>query len=191
GRREPAAAAFGHQELADALPAWLAALPQAPGAAFGVNVAGAGVAAAIGAAPQAPGPAPVRWQLARAARRRPVHRCREPSRLGADRWAALLGLAERAPRAGLVGAACLLATFGTATALDTLAPDGRFEGGLILPGVDLMLRSLAAGTAGLPLASGRPMAFPDHTDAAIVSGVAAAQAGALLRQWLAAQARHP
>lgn len=191
GRREPATAAFAHADLAGALPAWLAALPQAPEAALGVNVAGAGVAATLDAALRARGLPPVAWQLARAACGRLVNGYREPARLGADRWAALLGLAERAPGPGLARAVCLLATFGTATTLDTLAPDGRFEGGLILPGVDLMLRSLAAGTAGLPLASGRPMAFPDHTDAAIVSGVAAAQAGALLRQWLAARARHP
>ena len=64
-----------------------------------------------------------------------------------------------------------------------------FIGGLILPGAALMARSLARGTAELPLTQGEPADFPTDTDTAIASGVAAAQAGALLRQWrLAADA---
>ena len=39
-----------------------------------------------------------------------------------------------------------------------------------------MARSLAQGTAGLPLARGEPADFPTDTDTAIASGIAAAQA---------------
>src|SRR5690606_37340632 len=86
----------------------------------------------------------------------------------------------------------MLASFGTATTIDTLrpvnnaaAPDVRFtfEGGLIFPGPALMRSSLATGTARLPQADGPIAAYPTHTHQAISSGIAAAQAGALLRQW--------
>src|SRR5690606_9486627 len=82
--------------------------------------------------------------------------------------------------------------FGTATTVDTLAPEQSegagltsvaFHGGLIFPGPDLMRSSLANGTARLPIASGPAVAFPTHTHQAISSGIAAAQAGAVLRQW--------
>src|SRR5690606_39666042 len=74
-------------------------------------------------------------------------------------------------------------------------PDGTrrpaFTGGLILPGAALLARSLSQGTAGLPLARGKPADFPADTDTAIASGIAAAQAGALLRQWRLAADAHP
>ena len=103
----------------------------------------------------------------------------KPTQLGADRWAALLGLAghfqdEKAP--------LVLATFGTATTIDTLSPDKTFKGGLILPGPALMRQSLAQGTANLPLASGASTEYPTQTLQAIATGVVAAQAGAVWRQ---------
>ena len=70
---------------------------------------------------------------------------------------------------------------GTATTIDTLDGDGRFLGGLILPGLDLMRRSLARDTAALPLADGQYLAWPRCTDDAITSGCVEAQAGAIER----------
>jgi type III pantothenate kinase len=70
---------------------------------------------------------------------------------------------------------------GTATTVDTLAGDGRFLGGLILPGLDLMRRALARDTAALPLAAGKYSAYPRCTDDAIISGCIEAQAGAIER----------
>ncbi|TSH94229.1 type III pantothenate kinase [Verticiella sediminum] len=189
GRREPRATAIARDTLGLALPGWLAALAPRVRGALGVNAAGAACAAQIDACLAEAGLAPVRWERARAHCAGLANQYRDPERLGADRWAALLGLAAGAASRPYRGMVRVLATFGTATTIDTLTPDERFEGGLILPGVDLMLQSLAKGTADLPLAQGRPVAFPDHTDAAIVSGVMAAQAGALLRQWLAAGRR--
>src|SRR3546814_8457691 len=58
-----------------------------------------------------------------------------------------------------------------------------FYGGLILPGPALMRSALATGTANLPEANAPSAAYPTHTHPAISSGIAAAQAGALLRQW--------
>ena len=94
-------------------------------------------------------------------------------------WAALLGLAGHFPTAH---PPLILATFGTATTIDTLSPDNIFQGGLILPGPALMRQSLAQGTANLPLADGASNDYPKHTLQAIATGVVAAQAGAVLRQ---------
>ena len=98
-----------------------------------------------------------------------------PQRLGVDRWCALIGARS------LVGTAAIVVMAGTATTIDTLDAEGRFLGGDILPGIGLMLRSLAHGTAGLPFAEGHYTSLPRCTDDAIVSGVIEAQAGAIER----------
>lgn len=102
----------------------------------------------------------------------------QPERLGADRWAALIGAHHLLP-----GTACLVVNAGTATTVDHLDAAGRFQGGLILPGVDLMRRALAGGTAQLPLAESDFQALPRHTHAAIVSGCLQATAGAIERMF--------
>ncbi len=101
----------------------------------------------------------------------------QPERLGVDRWCALLGAWAK------VRGCCLVVMAGTATTVDSLNADGFFPGGLILPGLDLMRKSLARDTAGLPLAQGRYVAQPTCTDDAIVSGCLDAQAGAIERAW--------
>ena len=65
--------------------------------------------------------------------------------MGADRVADIIALAKfsRLP------ALCVDA--GTAVTVDLVAEDGEYVGGLILPGATLMARSLAEGTARLPL----------------------------------------
>ncbi len=193
GTREPAAAALPRDGLAQALAAWLGALPAAPTSAHGVNVGGLDLAAQLerGLAPLG---CPLVWHTAQPETLGLINGYREPARLGADRWLALVGLwAHPRHRAvpGAPAATRILATFGTATTVDTISVDGRFLGGLILPGVQLMLDSLARGTADLPLAGGTAADFPDHTHAAIVSGVIAAQAGAVLRQCRLARRHFP
>ena len=99
----------------------------------------------------------------------------DPALLGVDRWCALIG--ARA----LTAAPCVVVMAGTATTVDTLDGEGRFLGGLILPGLDLMRRSLARDTAALPLAAGHYSLHPRCTDDAITSGCIEAQAGAIER----------
>ena len=60
----------------------------------------------------------------------------KPAQLGSDRWAALIAAWH------LVQRKCLVVDSGTATTIDTLSGQGEFVGGLILPGVELMQRSL-------------------------------------------------
>jgi len=98
-----------------------------------------------------------------------------PERLGVDRWCALIGARS------FLSSAAVVVMAGTATTIDTLDADGRYLGGAILPGIGLMLRSLAQGTAALPFAEGHYAAYPRCTDDAIVSGVIEAQAGAIER----------
>lgn len=100
---------------------------------------------------------------------------RDPQRLGADRWAALIGARSLHP------GPCVVVMAGTATTIDRLEADGRFTGGLILPGAALMKRALASNTADLPLASGRWSETPLATDDAIESGCIEAQLGAIER----------
>jgi type III pantothenate kinase len=91
----------------------------------------------------------------------------------------MLGACQRAPLRSFV-----LVAAGTATTIDCVeAADGvaRFVGGCIAPGQRLMLDALAHRTAGLPLAVGTAVDFPDHTDDAIVTGVLDAQAGLVER----------
>jgi type III pantothenate kinase len=99
----------------------------------------------------------------------------QPGQLGADRWAALIGAWS------ILRGPCLVVTAGTATTADILRGDGRFVGGVILPGLDLMKRSLARNTAGLPLARGRFSDEPRKTADAIETGCLLAQAGAIER----------
>ena len=111
-----------------------------------------------------------------------------PSRLGADRWVALIGarwrvLSRGAPRPALV------VMVGTAVTVDALDTDGRFLGGLILPGFGLMLKALEMGTAGLKVPTGDVVEFPTNTSDALMSGGAYAIAGAVRRQYRRLQAR--
>jgi len=99
-----------------------------------------------------------------------------PARLGADRWAALIG-ARGYHRSKDI----LVVMAGTATTLDILCADGRFIGGHILPGVELMRQALRYGTAQLSPTGGRYRNHPRDTADAIVSGCLDAQAGAIER----------
>lgn len=104
---------------------------------------------------------------------------RQPIQLGCDRFAAAIGARMLFPERALIVASC-----GTATTVDAVSVEGEFVGGMILPGLSLMTASLAGNTAQLPPVSLQVDAaypFADYTDAAIVSGCLAAQAGAIER----------
>ena len=107
---------------------------------------------------------------------------RNPAQLGCDRFAAAIGARALEPARALVVATC-----GTATTIDAVSLEGKFIGGMILPGLALMTTSLARNTAQLPqiAASGTSgtfaAGFADNTDDAILAGCLAAQAGAIER----------
>lgn len=162
------------------------------------NVAGPEVAAAVEEAAHALQLRAVRWLRTQHSFDNGsialVNGYKDPVQLGADRWHCMLGAcatssAERAAYSFVVVNA------GTATTADCVEVNegsgsqarlsGKFIGGVIAPGVRLMLESLARQTAGLPAADAdrtdNAADFPDNTDAAIVSGVLDAQAGLIDR----------
>lgn len=111
---------------------------------------------------------------------------RNPAQLGSDRWAALIGA-----RAIVGGKSTVVVSCGTATTIDLLTADGRFAGGVILPGVGLMVRALHQNTASLPDADGEYVENPLQTVDAIVTGCQHAQAGAIERVFHLHSAKHP
>lgn len=99
----------------------------------------------------------------------------DPSRLGSDRWAALIG--ARHEKAGPL----LVVNAGTALTIDAMTAAGEFLGGLIVPGPRLMMRSLTTGTAQAHAIDGEFSQFPTNTRDAIYSGALNAALGAISR----------
>lgn len=94
---------------------------------------------------------------------------RDPRLLGVDRWLAVI--AAHATTHG----PCCVADVGTAATFDAVTTNGTHLGGYIVPGPELMVRSLHGGTAdlaGRTAASGAAGAAPlaDNTRDAIESG---------------------
>ncbi|MBR0567835.1 type III pantothenate kinase [Azoarcus sp. L1K30] len=143
---------------------------------FGANVAGPGVAARIAEMAAQRG-LELEWLRPDASRCGVRNLYHQPTQLGADRWAALIGARARHP------GACVVVMAGTATTIDLLDATGDFLGGLILPGVELMQRALASNTAQLPLLAGHFSDTPRNTADAILSGCLQAQAGAVERMF--------
>ncbi len=142
------------------------------------NVAGAAMAARIAAALAAASvrPEAIEWFGSVPARAGVVNGYRQPASLGCDRFAALIGARHRFPDEPLLVVGC-----GTATTIDALDANGRFTGGMILPGAGLMAHALAQRTAQLPAvdAAAPTAIFADNTEDAIASGCLHAQAGAI------------
>jgi type III pantothenate kinase len=104
-----------------------------------------------------------------------------PTRLGADRWVALAGAWSHAKSRAWSGPV-LVVMVGTAVTIDALDAQGRFLGGLILPGHGIMLRALEGGTAGLRVPTGEVRNFPTNTSDALTSGGTYAITGTIERQ---------
>lgn len=121
-----------------------------------------------------------------------TNRYARPSQLGADRWASLVAAWRRSTATDLFPPACVVVNAGTAVTIDTLDVDGVFHGGLILPGMRLMLQALAEKTAGLKIPAGEFSAFPDNTADALYSGAVRAVCGAieLMRREIDANTAH-
>jgi len=150
-------------------------LPQ-PHKILASNVAGYEAAQQVRAACAA-WPGPVEFITAQAQQCGVRNAYEQPAKLGSDRWAALIAAWHQ------THAACLVVNCGTATTVDALSGAGEFIGGLILPGIDMMLRSLAAGTAQLEVAQGKWREFPRNTADAMVSGAIQATVGAIRQQF--------
>ena len=106
-----------------------------------------------------------------------------PTRLGADRWVAMIGAHARMRKlcAGDTPRPLVLVMVGTAVTVEAVDAQGHFLGGFILPGHGLMLRALESGTAGLRVPTGEVRPFPTNTSDALTSGGTYAIAGAVER----------
>jgi type III pantothenate kinase len=104
-----------------------------------------------------------------------------PDTVGLDR---LLG-AVAANRLRTPGRVAVTVDVGTAVTVNMIDANGAFAGGMILPGVWLMARSLQQNTAKLPLIDGDDFRFPNHsfpgksTPHALRTGISYAIAGAV------------
>lgn len=177
--------AIAHHQRAQILP-WLQAHAFTPQQALGVCVSSAALAQEIEQLLRTIH-CPTQWLDATLPCPLVQNNYESPQRLGADRWLALIGVLSQHKQQQ--NRPIIHASFGTATTIDTILPPrsaeqkAQFIGGLILPGPKLMHDSLALNTAQLGQGSGCTQDFPTSTRAAISSGISAAQAGAVLRQW--------
>jgi type III pantothenate kinase len=103
-----------------------------------------------------------------------------PTRLGADRWVAMIGARHRLLAQG-AARPLVVVMVGTAVTVEAVDQGGRFMGGFILPGHGIMLRALESGTAGLHVPTGEVREFPTNTSDALTSGGTFAIAGAVER----------
>lgn len=121
-----------------------------------------------------------RWVVASAAEAGIVNGYDHPTRLGADRWVAMIGARHRMLGTG-PARPMVVVMIGTAVTVEAIDAGGKFLGGLILPGHGIMLRALESGTAGLHVPTGEVREFPTNTSDALTSGGTYAIAGAVER----------
>ncbi|MGZ5195118.1 MAG: type III pantothenate kinase [Ramlibacter sp.] len=124
--------------------------------------------------------APAHWVIASAAEAGLVNGYDHPTRLGADRWVAMIGAWHRMLASG-ARAPLVVVMVGTAVTVEAVDARGRFLGGFILPGHGIMLRALESGTAGLHVPTGEVREFPTNTSDALTSGGTFAISGAIER----------
>jgi type III pantothenate kinase len=161
-----------HADL-DALDAQWSSLP-APSTIVIANVAGDGIGRmlreSLGRWKTVP-----RWVSSARSQCGVSNRYDEPSQLGIDRWAALIGARK------ISSDPCVVVNAGTAMTVDALTATGEFIGGIIVPGFELMHETLAVHAAQLSAERGKFTPFPLTTRDAITSGAIQALCGAIER----------
>jgi type III pantothenate kinase len=101
-----------------------------------------------------------------------VNGYREPTRLGVDRWLAMLAAREL-----VEGGFCVIDA-GTAMTVDLVDAQGRHQGGWIIPGERLMVRSLVNNTGQITQGSDKAdTIWGQSTAEAVALGTRAAVAG--------------
>lgn len=98
-----------------------------------------------------------------------------PGAIGTDRLCAAAAAYDQ------LGVACVVADFGSAITIDCVSEEGVFQGGAIMPGLQMGARALASQTAQLPQVQ---IVDPDwvygrDTDQAIIGGLVRGARGAL------------
>ena len=91
----------------------------------------------------------------------------EPALLGVDRWMAMIAAHRKAKHS------CCVVDCGTAITIDVVNQSGDHMGGLIVPGVETMRRSLMEGTASIrdiKSVSAGPTLLARDTQGAVIGG---------------------
>ena len=132
-----------------------------------------------------PKEASVHWITAKASERGVQNCYAQPTKLGTDRWAALIAAWH------IKHAPCVVVNAGTAVTVDALNEHGQFIGGMILPGIQLMQQSLGVATAQLPTITSEKSAsvvnnqyqdiFAKNTEDAMRAGAISAACGAVMQ----------
>jgi len=151
----------------------------APGSLLGCNVAGDAVRRRVEEQLELWDIEP-RWVASSAQGGGVINGYDHPGRLGVDRFVAQIGARHLVTSRGQ-NVPTLVVMIGTAVTVDALDADGKFLGGLILPGHGIMLRALESGTAGLRVPTGEVVTFPTNTSDALTSGGTYAITGAIER----------
>lgn len=151
-----------------------------PRAMLGCNVTGDAVRRRIEYQMEAFEAAP-RWVVAQTEGGGIKNRYDHPTRLGADRWAAMVGAKWHVDRRIKPGkpTPILVVMIGTAVTVEAIDAQGNFLGGLIIPGHGIMLKALESGTAGLRVPTGDVRDFPLNTSDGLTSGGTFAITGAV------------
>lgn len=107
----------------------------------------------------------------------------DPTRMGVDRWLAMLGAQQQA-----TGSLCVVDA-GSALTIDLVSAQGQHEGGYIIPGPALMERALLLDTDRVRFEEDEDYKLSPgcSTAAAVRHGIAVAQAGSVamvLRRYL-------
>ncbi len=98
----------------------------------------------------------------------------DPVQLGIDRWLAMLAAWQHQAIAQLV------VDIGTAMTIDVINASGQHQGGVIVPGIQLMKNALLHNTAALnPTSIQLQSALADNTQHAIEAGIFLALTGAI------------
>lgn len=142
---------------------WSSLVP--PYRVLACNVAGAGIADALCAWVARRWGCPVDFVSARAVGWGVTNAYPEPASLGADRWAALIAAHRK------FSAPVCIVDCGTAITIDVLAAGGQHLGGLILPGLTLMRRTLSRHTDAIPeVSAGSLSLLARSTNDAVAAG---------------------
>ncbi|WP_374670063.1 type III pantothenate kinase [Ramlibacter sp.] len=152
----------------------------APGRMLGCCVAGDAIKRRVEEQMEELWDVPAHWVVSSAAEAGLSNGYDHPTRLGADRWVAMIGARHRLLASG-PARPMVVVMVGTAVTVEAVDAGGRFLGGLILPGHGIMLKALEGGTAGLHVPTGEVREFPTNTSDALTSGGTYAIAGAIER----------
>lgn len=181
--------ASGAVARAEGMPGWTPVPDGAPAPAVRVvSVAGPDFDAALVDALAGAGFAHPRFARAAARRGRLLSGYREPERLGADRWVALVAASVAVP------GPCAVVDAGSAITLDLIDGGSRHAGGWIVPGLGLMRRSLLRDTAGIRFDEGQTnvQAAPGRSTAeAVCAGTLHMARDFVRRRWDAFRAQAP